>query len=64
MKEKGKKGALPTHMQSKETEPTPTPCMRHRTGNAVRSKHRHPRPDVHAIHKQGPRSLQKIPYKK
>eukprot|EP00955_Chlamydomonas_euryale_P023692 249975-Chlamydomonas_euryale.AAC.1 len=41
-KDDGKKGALPPHMQSKETEPIPTPCTHHRTGNAVKSKHRHP----------------------
>eukprot|EP00955_Chlamydomonas_euryale_P009183 98498-Chlamydomonas_euryale.AAC.1 len=41
-KDGGKKGALPTHTQSKETEPIPNPCARHRTGNAVKSKHRHP----------------------
>eukprot|EP00955_Chlamydomonas_euryale_P107068 365743-Chlamydomonas_euryale.AAC.24 len=35
MKDEVKKGALPTHMQGKETEPIPTPYARHRTGNAV-----------------------------
>lgn len=62
MKDGGKKEALPTHMRSKETEPIPTPCARYRTGNAVRSKHRPPRSDFHAIHKQArPAELDLLP---
>eukprot|EP00955_Chlamydomonas_euryale_P020151 214138-Chlamydomonas_euryale.AAC.1 len=62
MKKGGKKGALTTYKKSEESEPIPNPCARHRTGNAVRSKHRHPRPDVHAIHKQArPAELDLLP---
>eukprot|EP00955_Chlamydomonas_euryale_P058248 357003-Chlamydomonas_euryale.AAC.7 len=37
-KDGGKKGALTTHMQSKETQLIPIPCARHRTGNGALQK--------------------------